>query len=770
MTARNRTRRAARSRPLPPFAPSPLPSPQQQQQQQPGSSGRKRWPRGQSCLTNPASHRFRVQARLGQSRAPAAVAAPAAPAAVPLTEQQLRLHETRMDDDDDGGENAEHAALTPSAPRATADDGDPFHSLRQLRHSQALVHREKCAVLAAVEEVIREQSGSSEVKLTPAVYFAALVTALENQLASEAPSEAEAAAPETASGALAATAQLLLLVLPAVDVTVLRNRFSHTSNVLMATLQHCQAAETAAVGTASAARAAAGSLALLLRAQELAVWQQPHTLRVFNHLLALAGDPRPKVRRTAQDGIYAILGAAREHDWAGASHPAAAGVVHHCMERIRQCNTTDPRPALHAMGLLKRVLPLLTATGIHSIALALVKLLELHDAIVTQTLLEVLEALLAADPGSSLSADTCESLIHALARHRPNDADGSAIRAWAAVMVQLHVFLARHRVRACVARLPAAARSLLQLLESSRANVIAATAQCLDDLVVGTMSADGAAMVLAESCAHDGGTPMHEFVDAMQTVLKYRYQSAWPTVLPALASLIRHAGPHAAPLLRPLLLALAALRDRATEQGSAHVAAAVDACLGEAVRAMEPKRVLAVLPLLLSVPQLPLAPDAPVQAQFPRAWLLPLLRDHTQNTRLAYFVRHLLPLAEAMGALVRDLHEQRRSVEAKAYEQLEAQLWSTLPGFCTVPTDVPESFGQIAKACAPRPDGAAGAFGAHGLCASRSLTRRRCGCVRCIVGSRRAAGRPAGFALDHPGRTLCTHTQDTTRRGPDRGR
>ena len=36
-------------------------------------------------------------------------------------------------------------------------------------------------------------------------------------------------------------------------------------------------------------------------------------------------------------------------------------------------------------------------------------------------------------------------------------------------------------------------------------------------------------------------------------------------------------------------------------------------------------------------------------------------------------------------------------VKAKVYDALQSQIWSTLPGFCTKPTDLKESFKGIAK-------------------------------------------------------------------------
>lgn len=41
--------------------------------------------------------------------------------------------------------------------------------------------------------------------------------------------------------------------------------------------------------------------------------------------------------------------------------------------------------------------------------------------------------------------------------------------------------------------------------------------------------------------------------------------------------------------------------------------------------------------------------------------------------------------------------KEKRTVESKTYDALQMQIWSLLPGFCTTPTDLKESFKGIAK-------------------------------------------------------------------------
>ncbi len=37
-----------------------------------------------------------------------------------------------------------------------------------------------------------------------------------------------------------------------------------------------------------------------------------------------------------------------------------------------------------------------------------------------------------------------------------------------------------------------------------------------------------------------------------------------------------------------------------------------------------------------------------LSGEFPRSWILPLMKEQVQNTELGYFTEHMLPLAAAL--------------------------------------------------------------------------------------------------------------------------
>ena len=63
----------------------------------------------------------------------------------------------------------------------------------------------------------------------------------------------------------------------------------------------------------------------------------------------------------------------------------------------------------------------------------------------------------------------------------------------------------------------------------------------------------------------------------------------------------------------------------------------VDAAVGAAVKSMGPKAVLEAVPLKITGEE--------DNYDFPRSWLVPVIRDNVTHTQLAFFVSYFLPLA-----------------------------------------------------------------------------------------------------------------------------
>lgn len=71
-------------------------------------------------------------------------------------------------------------------------------------------------------------------------------------------------------------------------------------------------------------------------------------------------------------------------------------------------------------------------------------------------------------------------------------------------------------------------------------------------------------------------------------------------------------------------------------------------CVGSAIVAMGPEKILALLPLSLNTKDL----------SFSNAWLIPILKEYVIGSSLGFFMEHIVPLAQSL----RKLHEGVRSI------------------------------------------------------------------------------------------------------------
>ena len=110
----------------------------------------------------------------------------------------------------------------------------------------------------------------------------------------------------------------------------------------------------------------------------------------------------------------------------------------------------------------------------------------------------------------------------------------------------------------------------------------------------------------------------------------------------------------------------------------------LDYVIGKAVRTMGPEVVLQHIPLQITGNE--------ETFDFPRSWLLLVLRENVQKANLAFFKSHFLPIAQACDRRVKTEEDK---IIKKNYEMIVDQIWALLPGFCNNPKDFSVAFDQI---------------------------------------------------------------------------
>ncbi|CAH6957346.1 RRP12-like protein [Phodopus roborovskii] len=540
-----------------------------------------------------------------------------------------------------------------------------FSKVQRFWESNSAAHKEICAVLAAVTEVIRSQGG----KETETEYFAALMTTVE----AVGPSES-----------LAAVAYLLNLVLKRVPSPVLVKKFSDTSKAFMSIMS-----AQASSGSTSTLRWVLSCLATLLRKQDLEAWGYPITLQVYHGLLSFTVHAKPKIRKAAQHGVCSVL---KGSDFmfgekAPTHHPAAVSTAKFCIQEIEKSGgSKEATTMLHMLTLLKDMLPCCPEGLVKSCSETLLRVMTLNHVLVTACAMQAFHSLFHAKPSTStLSAELNAQIITALYDYVPSENDLQPLLAWLKVMEKAHINLVRMQRDLGLGHLARFFGTAVTCLLSPHSQVVAAATQTLKEILKECVAPHIADIGSVTSSASGPPQYIAKMFRAVEEGLTYKFHAAWRSVLQLLAVFFEACGKQAHPVMKKCLQSLCDLR---LSPHFPHTAA-LDQAVGAAVTSMGPEVVLQAVPLEID--------GSEETLDFPRSWLLPVIRDHVRETRLGFFTTYFLPLATTLKSKAMDLAQAGSTVESKIYDTLQWQIWTLLPGFCTRPTDVAASFKGLAR-------------------------------------------------------------------------
>ncbi|XP_022619336.1 RRP12-like protein [Seriola dumerili] len=643
----------------------------------------KRWKKGHSSDSNPQTSRFRQAAKSRFFSRPTGNG--------DLTVDALKLHNELQTGPLELSAGSRKDAFMEEEPDEALSERTSgtflsglsdcsnltFRKVQRFWESNSAAHKEICAVLAAVTEVIRGQGG----KETETEYFAALMTTLEVVESGE---------------SQAAVAYLLNLVMKRVPAPVLMSKFSDTTKALMDVMSKQATSETA-----SALRWILSCLATLLRKQDASVWTYPSTLQAYHGLLSFTVHSKPKVRKAAQQGVCAIL---RGSDFlftdnAPTHHPAAVTTAKFCIKEMEQAGgSKEDTTTLHVLGLLKELMGTFPLGAVKSCCETLLRVMTLSHVLVTASAMQAFHKLFSGKPNAStLSPELNAQIITALYDYLPSENDLQPLLAWLAVMEKAHIHLAGLQSSLSLGHLPRLFSAAMSCLLSPHTQVVSAATNTLKTLLTECISPclDEMGVISATASA---GNPSYvcKMFRIIEEGLSYRFHASWPFVLQILGCFYRAAGKQAHPIMTKSLQSLADLRSTPQFPFSGEL----DLAVGGAVESMGPEVVLGAVPLNIT--------GFNDDLEFPRSWLVPVIRDHVKNTHLGFFASYFLPLASTLKQRAEELEQAGQKLEAKVYQTLQLQIWTMLPGFCTCPVDLLASYKGIARtlgmAISERPD------------------------------------------------------------------
>ncbi|KAL3533763.1 hypothetical protein ACH5RR_007284, partial [Cinchona calisaya] len=111
-------------------------------------------------------------------------------------------------------------------------------------------------------------------------------------------------------------------------------------------------------------------------------------------------------------------------------------------------------------------------------------------------------------------------------------------------------------------------------------------------------------------------------------------------------------------------------------------------CIGSAVIAMGPKKLLALLPISLNTNDLSCS----------NTWLIPIFKEYIVGSSLGFFMEYFVTLADSLR---QESHKVEKSEIGQDLDTYAYNCWELLPAFCRIPTDTHQNFGALAKLLVP---------------------------------------------------------------------
>ena len=625
----------------------------------------KRWKKGKSSSSNPECKRFREAAKTRFFQPMSAVSGTSGLTADALAKHDEDIFTKDTDSMQEGFEKLSTSdkqsvgarTFNTWATNYTECTNVTFNRVHRYWASNSSLHKEVIAILAAVTEVIKLNGGNE----TETEYFASLMTALEttNNVESQ-----------------TAIVYLLSLVLKRVPVAVLRSKFSEISKKFL----DIMAANTDGNATALV-KSLLMSLAAVLRVQDQASWSNTSTQRVYSGLLTFISHKKPKVRKTAHQGVCIVLKGSLFMIQGDPPpyHPAAQLTAKYCIQQIEACGGTgNALETLHTLALLKDILAQFPLNSVKSSCETILRMMTLSNVMVTSCGMHTLYGMFVNKPNpTNLSAELNAQIITALYDYQPSENDVQPMRAWLAVLEKGHTNLSRLDEKLCVSHLPRLFSSTMTCLLSDKTEIASAAAKTTKNVLKECV------MPVADSLKHlvdtaPGGamTSVHKMIKAVESGLSYQFHSAWGLVIQIYAVFFEVLGKQCPQLFKKSLQSIADLR----ESPRFGFKPELDHAFGCAVKYIGPHLVLEAVPLNIT--------GDSDDYNFPRSWMIPVIRDNVCNTELGFFASYFLPLAAKFRQRALEATQTDNIVVGKSYETLQYQMWTLLPGFCNKPTDL----------------------------------------------------------------------------------
>lgn len=480
---------------------------------------------------------------------------------------------------------------------------------------------------------------------------------------------------------------LLDLVMPYVPSLLLRQKFSQILINIAPVLTNSDS-------EAPLIKSSIGCVESLLIAQHSAAWALPKTehtpRRALSWLLSLAFDQRPKVRKRAQDAITRVIKTPPPSP--SRDHPAVDMCAEVAMRNLcditsangnnnnnEKCRSHDEQLHFQLIHALRAVKTIAAASGgwpsqkIEPLCRVLLLISKSPNEYLIIAAFEVFE-LIFAGMADDFSSTKMNRLIEAMIELRPSQFDSQLLPPWIAVISRAYDVSAQLFPEDTFRRLPEIFEIIAEFLASPSQNIRVSASECLISFLINCIPH----RIILEPSIFDEKVFDH-LARLGTSLLSSRYHAGWIEVFNVISTIFQTLKWRSSVRMNAVISIVGELRKVDSFQNKKEA----DRVLGEAVEAIGPGAVLDILPLNLAKPR---------SGEPGRAWLLPILRDHVENTNLAHFSVEFVPLSEAMFHKVIENESSEKTMEIKIFETLIQQIWALLPGYCNLPLDLTTAF------------------------------------------------------------------------------
>ncbi|PKC74475.1 NUC173-domain-containing protein [Rhizophagus irregularis] len=568
---------------------------------------------------------------------------------------------------------------------------ETFERIRGQINSKLDNQKQISITLLAIEETIKEQDSP----LNATSYFGALLITLEQQLPPTTTTTKTTTTTTTTTtlveennNIIGSILYLLNIVLKELPANILKNKYFTILTIFSTSFENIENNNDSLI-----LRSIVGCLETLLSVQDdINVWQQFQTKKIFQNLLILSIDNRPKPRKKVHDSIKKILFSISknndEKSLGKFKHPAIDMTVEFCMKILKDYIKTDQTSVLHILSLLKGIIGIWTTENLYSLCEILINIPKYNQKYLTVSSFQLFEILFQNNSKvQQRQQHRFKELLISLTDLMPNIKDVQLLPQWLMIIARGFPIYVECNKNESEMMLQEFFIKIFGILESDNSDIIVSATVCLCELVSSGITDNmiqkelnyikSNHQVQRESC-------LNIIISTLENSFTFKYQNAWPGIFEIIKELFERFHKSSYPLLNNLLKIVTDIRMDKTFEFKEEA----DMVIGSAIENMGPKYLLNIIPLNLETN------NNNNNNNIGRAWLLPLLKDHIINSELGYFLKEFIPLSKRLQQKSLEFQKQNRLIESKIYDTLYQQIWSLLPGFCNLPIDLQKTFNK----------------------------------------------------------------------------